>query len=581
MLLAVAASACGDSASTQESSCDACAASAVCSAANNFTCECPSGTTGDGTTAGTGCTDIDECTANTDDCDPNAACTDSDGTFTCACNSGFAGDGHTGGTGCTDIDECTAGTDHCDDILATCIDSDGGYTCDCAVGYDGDGLTTGTGCTNIDECTTGTDDCVDTLATCADTDGSFTCTCIDGSAGDGIATGTGCADIDECALDSDNCDLAECINSVGAFSCRGIYGTSPFQGAIFRVDPLTLTNVEAFSPDLAGFTITGITALTQDPTDGTYYAVLKVSGVSGRVLATINILTGDCTQIGNLGDNFSSIAFKTDGQLFGTTGNGASVPETLFLIDKTNGTTTLAAALGAGVDGEVIAYNPDDDFFYHWSGNGTVVFERVMSVAPYTATDIPIVGTPNGETFGALWRPNGVLGGEFLISNISSSFNVILPDGTWGPQVGSTLDDLRGLVYGPTVMHRVVPATGDVAGGETVRLLGQGFTRNPPADVIFGGTTVAVTVIDDNTLELVTPAGSAAGPIDISTMRPWGTVAWNGQFSYTTSTLAREVEPSSSAEVGAGCNAGLGGSAGGALLLLGAGLGLGRRRRRR
>jgi hypothetical protein len=41
--------------------------------------------------------DTDECTAGTDNCDTNAACTNTVGSFTCACNTGYNGDG----TSCT------------------------------------------------------------------------------------------------------------------------------------------------------------------------------------------------------------------------------------------------------------------------------------------------------------------------------------------------------------------------------------------------------------------------------------------------------------------------------------------------
>jgi cysteine-rich repeat protein len=41
------------------------------------------------------CTDIDECTLNTDNCDANATCTNTPGSFTCACNMGFSGNGVT------------------------------------------------------------------------------------------------------------------------------------------------------------------------------------------------------------------------------------------------------------------------------------------------------------------------------------------------------------------------------------------------------------------------------------------------------------------------------------------------------
>ena len=44
----------------------------------------------------TSCSDIDECTAATDNCDVNAACSNTVGSFTCSCNTGYTGDGTVG-----------------------------------------------------------------------------------------------------------------------------------------------------------------------------------------------------------------------------------------------------------------------------------------------------------------------------------------------------------------------------------------------------------------------------------------------------------------------------------------------------
>ena len=37
--------------------------------------------------------DIDECSADSSQCDENADCTNSDGSYSCTCKQGFAGDG--------------------------------------------------------------------------------------------------------------------------------------------------------------------------------------------------------------------------------------------------------------------------------------------------------------------------------------------------------------------------------------------------------------------------------------------------------------------------------------------------------
>lgn len=246
------------------------------------------------------------------------------------------------------------------------------------------------------------------------------------------------------------CMLLACITgNAQSYPPAGLlWGSSPFQDSLWSFDVTQpgFPVVNSFAPSLPGFTITGMTGLAMDPCTYETYIIMKVSGVTGRVLGKIDLATGVCTQVGNLGDNFATISFREDGQLFGVTGNGATVPETMYLIDKTNGTKTLAAALGAGADGEIICYNPDDDFFYHWSGNSTVVFEKVLSVAPYTATNIPISGATNGETFGAFYSGPG----RFVISNIASSFNNITTTGSWINQFGTTPDDVRGLVMRPS-----------------------------------------------------------------------------------------------------------------------------------
>ena len=226
-----------------------------------------------------------------------------------------------------------------------------------------------------------------------------------------------------------------------------VWGASPFQDSLWSVDTLNgWAVVNRLAPSLAGFTITGINSLAFDPCEFKTYAILKLSGFTTRHLATIDLPTGVCTLIGNLGDKFSSLTFRKDGQLFGVTGNGATNPETMYTIDKTTAVPTLAIPLGNGTDGEILSYNPFDDMIYHWSGNSTMVFEKFPSIAPYTpVTNIVTTGLSSGETFGALClNPS-----TFLISNISSQFKMVTTSGDYGPAIGSLPDDLRGLVMLP------------------------------------------------------------------------------------------------------------------------------------
>lgn len=228
-------------------------------------------------------------------------------------------------------------------------------------------------------------------------------------------------------------------------TCTYFYGFSPFQDSVWTVDTaLNFAIIERRSPTLSGFTVTGINGAAKNPVDGQIYVIAKVSGVSGRVLCTFNPVNAALSQIGNLGDNFASLTFSPGGTLYGATGDGATTPETLYEINPATAAKTLLTALGNGADGEIICFNPDDNFIYHWSGNGTVVFEKIQSTPPYTVTNIPIVGSTNAETFGAAYVGNN----KFLTSNINSTFSYYSTSGLRSADFGSMPDDLRGLPFG-------------------------------------------------------------------------------------------------------------------------------------
>jgi hypothetical protein len=116
------------------------------------------------------CTEVDECSLGTHDCDPDATCTNvPPGSYTCTCNDGYEGDGKM----CTEVDECSLGTYDCDPV-ATCTNTPpGSYTCTCNDGYEGDGKT----CTEVDECSSVL--CGDNAA-CVE----GTCRCFAGYVGD-------------------------------------------------------------------------------------------------------------------------------------------------------------------------------------------------------------------------------------------------------------------------------------------------------------------------------------------------------------------------------------------------------------
>lgn len=108
--------------------CDACSPDAYC---KQGVCECKEGYSGDGET----CDDIDECAKGTDNCSPDADCSNEAGGFSCACKAGYEGDGFD----CKDVDECADNLNNCSPV-ADCTNTDGGFTCKCKDGFEGDGV---------------------------------------------------------------------------------------------------------------------------------------------------------------------------------------------------------------------------------------------------------------------------------------------------------------------------------------------------------------------------------------------------------------------------------------------------------
>ncbi|MBK8980983.1 MAG: hypothetical protein IPM38_01385 [Ignavibacteria bacterium] len=89
-------------------------------------------------------------------------------------------------------------------------------------------------------------------------------------------------------------------------------GTSPFTDSVYVFDP-SWNVLSRKAITLSGFTVLGATSVTWNSDDLLFYAIVRTS-TPDRRLVTIDPATGICTDIGDLGGNFSSITYSsTDG----------------------------------------------------------------------------------------------------------------------------------------------------------------------------------------------------------------------------------------------------------------------------
>lgn len=358
----------------------------------------------------------------------------------------------------------TQATDECNDCVepaaggSGCIDTADGVRCGCAAGYVGDGHSGGTGCTDIDDCATATD-CVASAGggVCTDSVGAYACSCAAGYAGDGLTSGTQCTDIDECATGNGGCGVAgalpgapQCVNLPGSNTCEEMISVSPFQPKVFFSNPVTgelIREILQISAPLGVGTVLGLTSAVAHPLTGEIYAVAKISA-AGRSLVTLDLDAGAITSVIGSVDNFAGLEFLPDGTLYGVTGDGAAVPETLYTIDPATGTATLRSPLGTGADGECLAYNTDAGVFQHFSGHLIPQMETVTPSAPFVfGTAITLA------TAGEVLSCDYVGGGLVRIIDINAQMRLVdvatgidVP----GSVVAGLADDFRAVFFRQT-----------------------------------------------------------------------------------------------------------------------------------
>jgi Putative Ig domain len=230
--------------------------------------------------------------------------------------------------------------------------------------------------------------------------------------------------------------------------------------AMREVDPATGATISfqwiTLPPGTYGFYATGMAA---HPTTGEFFALVEsapspTGPMCQHQLAKIDPATGAATIIGNTGDCFASLAFHSNGTLYGVTNSEGAVPPSLFTLDTTSATPTFLISLdtvgvssGAVVGGSGLAFNPSDGLLYR-SGRVDVSDQVFQAINPDTlaVTDIPLSGSPTDEIIALTHSfENTLLGadvGHRLVSITTEGVRTLI-----GP-----MDHLaRGLVFATTL----------------------------------------------------------------------------------------------------------------------------------
>ncbi len=111
------------------------------------------------------------------------------------------------------------------------------------------------------------------------------------------------------------------------------------------------------------------------------------------------------------------------------------------------------------------------------------------------------------------------------------------------PDTGESAVLEKGFLYfNPISITQVEPARGNILGGETVTIRGEGFR---PESVVFFGqrSALSVEVIDDTTIRVLSPAARGPGPVDVHVSNDLGFGTLEDGFNYVAAPVIESVLP--------------------------------------
>lgn len=245
--------------------------------------------------------------------------------------------------------------------------------------------------------------------------------------------------------------LAPVASAQTLYSCDqaspNLHTLDPDPGGTLTTTLITLDNGDAV----------GRNGLATHPGTQELWAIICANG-GVRALATVDPATGNAITVGVLSTGFAGIAFDCSPNLYGVTGYHGTPAETLFRLSTVDASETQLLTLGAGNDGETIAFNPTDRLMYQASGHFDACvddfsgrcFENI-ELGSLTTTNIDISTTAlvdagaQAVTWSAThnafyWKQNHGNGPLFRVS----------ADGTNVVNLGDMDHQTKGLVFVPT-----------------------------------------------------------------------------------------------------------------------------------
>lgn len=258
-------------------------------------------------------------------------------------------------------------------------------------------------------------------------------------------------------------DFEQGVNCIGESTTSTLYGVRRGGRELLELDPATGGEISSIDMVTTLDLVLGTQGLAVDPSTNQIYVAVNLATMFGGLptLAIVDPTTGVLDIIGSLGDEFAGIAFNALGdKLYGVTGGRATMPETLFEINKYDASVSVVCPTGTMGMGEAIATNSFTDEFFHLTNEDDTM--QTIDLQTCAAMGIDLSGT---DLQGDGRRPTAlafdVTTGDFIIAESNAN----------GPLT----------IFPNTRLYRLTP-DGDVTfiGQRFGRIKGMGFVVNTP-----------------------------------------------------------------------------------------------------